>query len=371
MFENGKISNLQFFILVFFFTIGNTIINAPALIVSQAKQDAWISNILALTFGLCLVLFYCYLGTKFPNKSIVQYSEIILGKVIGKMFSLFLISYFFIIASLMVRQFGDFMTTIIMPETPSLAIHLLFLTIIIIGAYLGIETLGRSGEIILPTLLLLLGIPFIFLLPETDIDNLKPIYENGFFPVMRGTISNIGLPYLQLIVILMLFPFVEDVKKVRKIFILGVFLGGVVLVAVILYSILTIGVILTEMKHYPPYFMAQKISIGDIIERLEVLIAGTWFITIFFKTTILLYAANLGLSQIFNYENSRPILFCLSYLLLILTQFISPNIVYFNDFFRNIIPPYSLTFGLLYPIVLVGIYLIRKKNLPSIANDKS
>ncbi|MCT8139426.1 endospore germination permease [Anaerobacillus sp. CMMVII] len=363
MFENEKISTLQFFILVFFFTIGNTVINAPSLIVSQAKQDAWISSTISLGFGLCLVLFYCYLASKFPNKTIVQFSEIILGKIVGKIFSLFLIFFFLIIASLMIRQFGDFMTTIIMPETPSLAIHLLFLTIIVTGAYLGIETLGRSGEVILPTLLVLLALQFLFLFPELDIDNIKPIYENGFNPIMRGTISNIGIPYLQLIVILMIFPFVEDNKKAKNIFILGVFLGGVILIVIILYSILTLGVILSEIKYYPPYFMAQKISIGDIVERLEVLISGTWFITIFFKTTILLYAVNLGLSQVFNYKNSRPMIFGLSYLLLILTQFITPNVVYFNDFFKKIFPPYTLTFGFLFPLLLLSIYLIRRKNL--------
>ena len=371
MFENEKISTLQFFILVFFFTIGNTIINAPSLITSQAKQDAWISSTLSLGFGLCLALLYCYLASKFPNKTIVQFSEIILGKIVGKIFSLFLISYFLIIASLMIRQFGDFMTTIIMPETPSLAIHILFLSIIVTGAYLGIETLGRSGEVILPTLFILLVVPFLFLLPEMDINNLKPVYENGFNPIMRGTISHIGIPYLQLIVMLMIFPYVKDIKKAKKNFILGVLVGGFILTTVILYSILSLGVILTEIKHYPPYFMAQKISIGDIVERLEVLIAGTWFITIFFKTTILLYAINLGLSQVFNYKNSRPMIFGLSYLLLILTQFITPNIIYFNDFFKNIIPPYGLTFGLFFPLLLLSIYLIRRKKMPTIASENN
>ena len=363
MLKEININNFQFFVLVFIFTIGNTIINAPNLIVAQAKQDAWISAIFALAFGICFVSIYCKLAQKFPKQTIVQFIETILGKVIGKIFSFLLIIYFFIIASLMLRQLGTFVVTYTLPETPRIAINVLFIVILMMGTYLGIETLARSAEIFFPLILFFLLFLFIFLIPEIDIDNLKPVYEDGFKPIAKGTLNFISIPYLQLIVFLMITPFSNDKGNWKKNFLLGVFIGGLFLICSILYSILVLGVVLTEFKQYTTYFLAQKISLLDIIERLEVILGILWFITIFYKTSILFYATKVGFVQIFNLNETRIFLFPLGFLLLIITQFITPNVVYFDTFFKEIIPFYTLTFGFFLPILLLLVSFFRKNLL--------
>lgn len=362
MIKDVNINSFQFFVLVFAFTIGNTIINAPSLIVSQAKQDAWISSILGLTFGVCLVLLYCKLAGKFPNKTIVEFTELLLGKTLGKIISFLLLSYFFILASLMLRQLGTFVVTFILPETPRLAVNILFVFILLMGVYLGVETMARSAEIFFPILILFLLFIIIFLTPEADLENLKPIYENGFKPIARGTLNFISIPYLQLIVFLMIMPFVSDKNKAIKPFLLGVIIGGLFLTSVILHSILVLGVPIAEHKQYTTYFLAQKISIADIIERLEVIVAFLWFLTIFYKTSIFLYATKIGLSQILNLKETRIFIFPLGFLLLIVTHFITPNVLYFEIFFKEIIPFYTLTFGLLLPVLLIFVAFLKKES---------
>jgi spore germination protein KB len=360
----GKISRFQLFVLVFIFMIGNTILNAPSIIVTYAKQDAWISGILALMIGIGLVLLFVNLSAKFPNKTIVQYIEILLGKKVGKTVSILLIFYFFLLSTLVSRQLGDFILTYILPETPIVFIYFLFLFVVVMGAYLGLETLARSGELFFPFLLVLLIFLFLILTKEKDIGYLKPFLEGGIGPVFSGAFTFIGIPYLQLIVFLMILPDVEKSNKNMKLpFLLGVSIAGLFLIISILHSLLIIGPILTEYKQYPIYFLTQKISIGDIIQRIEVLLAITWFITIFFKASILLYATNLGLIQIFKLKNTGENVIPLGLLLFILVQIISPNIVYFDNFFKVTFPSFALTFGFILPFILMVMYFIKRRHL--------
>lgn len=359
--ENGKINPFQFFILVFHFTIGNTIINAPNIIVGQAKQDAWLSSILALGFGLCLVLLYCYLADHFPDKTIVEFNEVLLGKFLGKTMSAFLLMYFFVIGSLMLRQLGTFVRTFTLPETPRIPVYLLFLGILLLATYLGLEPIARTAEIFAPLVLFLLLFVFISLTAEVDFQNVKPYFENGWKPVAKGTLNFISIPYLQSIVLLMLYPYIEKKEKARKAFFIGVGLAGVFLVCSIVYTLLILGVSLTEFKQYPTYTLAEKISIANIIERVEVIVAFLWFVTIFFKTTILFYATNIGLKQLLHLQSDKLLIFPLGFLFLMLTFYNAPNVMYFNAFFQEIMPFFTLTFGLFVPLLLLVIAVWQRK----------
>ncbi|XEC95558.1 GerAB/ArcD/ProY family transporter [Paenibacillus tarimensis] len=126
MLENGKIGVRQFMILVILFSVGTSILLAPSLLASEAKQDAWIAGILGVGVGLLSVWLYNTLGNLFPNKTLVEYSEEILGKWIGKAISLVFFIFIFTLTALVLRNLGDFMTTQIMPETPIEFLHIIF-----------------------------------------------------------------------------------------------------------------------------------------------------------------------------------------------------------------------------------------------------
>ncbi|SEN23557.1 GerAB/ArcD/ProY family transporter [Lihuaxuella thermophila] len=151
MLEKGKISIRQFSILACLCTIGSSALLIPAILVSEAKQDAWLAGILGLGIGLLLTRLYSALGARFPHMTFVQYSEKLLGKWIGKTFSLlFVFAVPFILTAFMLRDIADFITTQIMPETPIIAIELLTLSIFVLAARIGIQPIARASEIFFP-----------------------------------------------------------------------------------------------------------------------------------------------------------------------------------------------------------------------------
>lgn len=148
--------------LVLLFTIGNTIINVPALVTIEAKHDAWLASIISLIIGLLLVGLLDKLGSRFPDLNIFEYSEKLLGSIIGKVIIFLLTMYFLILSALMIRQVGDFLTIQIMPETPIEVIIITFLVVMIMGVRLGIEPVARNGEMFLPFVFILLLFMVIF-----------------------------------------------------------------------------------------------------------------------------------------------------------------------------------------------------------------
>lgn len=363
MLENGKISGWQFTILVFMFTTGSSLLLAPSMLASKAKQDAWLAAIFGLAVGLLLVWLYQTLGNLFSDMTLVEYSEKILGKWIGKAISLLFFTFPFLLGALVLRNIGDFVTTQIMPETPIEVIHIIFLSIVMMGTRYGLETLARSGEILFPWFILFFLILVIFISPQIELKKIQPILEGGMKPVLQSTLPFIGFPFLELVILLMIFPYVNNPKEAGKAFFRGILMGGVVLILLTALAILVEGADETSRNLYPSYILAQKINIGNFLQRIEAIVAIIWFIAIFFKLTICFYVATLSLAQILKLKEYRMLVFPLGMILIILSIVVSPNIVYIATIVLDVWPSYASTFGLFLPLLLLGIAAVRKKVL--------
>jgi spore germination protein KB len=362
MLENGRIAGRQFTVLVFMFTTGSSLLLAPSMLASDAKQDAWLAAIIGVVVGLLLTWLYQTLGNLYSNMTLVEYSEKILGKWIGKAISLLFFTFPFLLTALVLRNIGDFMTTQIMPETPIQAIHIIFLIIVIMGTRLGLETLARTGEILFPWFIGLFLLLVIFISPQIELEKIQPFLEDGMKPVLRGALPFIGFPFLELVIFLMIFPYVNKSKEAGKAFFRGTLIGGVVLILLTALAILVMGVDQTTRSLYPSYILAKKINIGNFLQRIEAIVTIMWFISIFFKLTICFYASTLSLAQIFKLKDYRMLVFPLGMILNVLSLVVSPNIVYnITSTFRVWGIPYGFTYGLFLPLLLLGVAAFRKK----------
>jgi spore germination protein KB len=359
MFEKEKISLRQFKILVLLFSLGSTILIVPSVLSSFAHQDGWLSAALGISLGGALISVYATLGNRYPNHSLMAYSELILGKWLGKCISILFYLFFLIIASLVLRNVGDFITTIIMPETPIQVIHFVFLLIIMLGAGLGLEVIARAGEIFLPWVLLCIGVLIGFLIPQIKVERLPPVFEASTKAIIHGSLSVLSIPYLEMVVFLMLYPAIHSNLKKGKGFIQAGFMGGMVIFSVTVLCIVVLGWDFTARHTFPSYTLAKKIQVGGFIQRIEVLVAIIWFVTIYFKLVVCFYSSLVGLQQILNLRTYRPFIVPSALMMFALAYLVYPNIIYFRDFASNIWPPFALTMGLFLPLCLLIVSYFR------------
>lgn len=361
MLEKGKINSRQLKILAMLYTLGSAILIVPSGLTAASKQDAWIAAIVGCALGLSLLLLYNALGTRYPEQTLIQYSQVVLGRWAGTAVGILYFLFFFLLSSLVLRNIGDFITSITLPETPIQAVHIMFLLIVIIGARLGLEVVARASEIFFPWILLLLLVLVICISPQIHAYKMLPMFEEGIKPILKGSLSILGIPYLELVVFLMLYPYINKVGKAGKALFTGALFGGIVLIVITMMCILVLGADFTARHAFPSYTLAKKIHFGEFIQRIEVFMGITWFLTIYFKLIICFYASVLSLAQLCKLRSYKPLTLPMGLILIVLSLIVYPNIVYFRNFASKIWTPYALTFGLALPLLLFIVSSIRNK----------
>ncbi|MFE5321740.1 endospore germination permease [Paenibacillus sp. NPDC056579] len=360
MLEKGKIGVHQFTVLAILFTLGSSLLISPSGLAFAAKQDAWIAAIFGLAGGLLLIPLYYRFAILFPQKTLVQYSQELLGRWPGRAVVLLYFIFFFTLGALVLRNIGDFITAQVLPNTPLQFIHVFFLAVIIFGVRHGIETFTRSGEIFLPWVSFFFLFMVVLLPTQTHMDQIRPILGYGLKPVLQATVPLIGTPYLELVVFLMILPCVNQSRKTAKAFATGVAIGGMGLIMISLLSILVLGADLTARHIYPSFTLAKKISVGNFLERVEVIMAGIWFITIYFKLSICFYAATMTFAELFRLKEARPLYLPFGMIMVVYSIVAYPNSAYFLNFATKIWVWFSATFGLLIPLLLLAAARLRK-----------
>jgi spore germination protein KB len=351
--EIEKISSFQFFILVLMFVIGSSVLYIPTVLAASAKEDAWIVAIIGGFLGIGIVLLYIKLAETLEGKDLIQMYEFVLGKVLGKVFT-FIFGYFcLILASLILRGIGDFMVTQIMPETPIEMIMGMFIFIVILGQRYGVEVFARTAEIFFPWIIFLFLIGVSMILPDIQAARIHPILDNGIKPIIKGTISYLGFPYLECVLLLMLVPHWKQIKTAKKGWILGTCCGAIILFIPVILSIMVLGSELTANQTYVTYILAKKMGIPKVFERMEVIIAIFWILTIFYKLLLCCFCLMKSVGSFFKLSNEKVLSFPIGMLIFCVSIFAGENIVELNDFSSNIWPFFALQTGLFLPLILL------------------
>jgi spore germination protein KB len=357
MVDKVKISEKQFMKLVTMYVVGSSILYIPSALSAEGKQDAWMAGIIGLSFGLLLVLLYNAVGKRI-NASLVEFQRKVLGNWIGSFISLLIFAFTIILSALILRNIGDFMIIQIFPETPIESLHIIFMAIVIMGVRLKLEVIARASEILYPWFVVLFLVIFVCSVGNWKFEQLQPIFENGFKPIIKGAIPFVGFPFMELFIFIMIFPAVN--QHADKSFLKGAFIGGCILILLTLVCTLVLGPDITTREVGPTFTVAKTISIAHVFERIEALVAGMWFISIYFKLALCFYTSCLCLSQILNLKDFRFLTVPLGIIIVVLSIIAVPNTAYLLNFTKNIWTLYAFPFGVLLPLLWFAMSFSKK-----------
>ncbi|MDN5362830.1 MAG: hypothetical protein PWP70_1877, partial [Moorella sp. (in: firmicutes)] len=141
--EEGYISARQAAILLWFAILPTAILFLPSLLALQAQQDAWLATIMAALIAGVVALIVYLLAYRFPHYTLFQYCELILGRWLGKTTSLIFILAFLLLNAVVIREFSEFLTVAVMPETPSLFFTISIAVVAVYAARNGLEVIAR------------------------------------------------------------------------------------------------------------------------------------------------------------------------------------------------------------------------------------
>jgi spore germination protein KB len=360
--EKEIISSRQFTIVTFLYSIGTAILIIPSSITGAAKQDAWVAASIGVVLSLLVIKLFLTLANQTPSLNFIEANEKILGRFFGKITAIcFLILTFFSTGELL-YFIGIFMKTEVMPETPTLAFALLFSIIIMYAAYLGIETFARSAEILFPLFIFIFIFFVVCITPQITFENIQPLLEATKTSMFYSIARFMSIFSFPLLVLLMLYPAGVNVQpSAQKGLYIGTILGGVVLITLIVLSILVLGPENTASRTFPSYALAQRISIGNFLQRIEIIMAFMWISSIYIRTFMYFYTTVVGLAQILKIKDHRPLILPMGIIIIGLSQIVHPDIVHSTNYNNEIWPIFSFIFTILLPILLLIVGVIRNR----------
>ncbi len=355
-----KITNHQLFTLTVSASFGGTIIILNAVIASISKQDSWIAVLLTPVIGIPILWIYCFLGSKYPNKTFIGIMREVLGKWIGSIISAGYVFLCIMTSYCIPWYIGNFLTTEAMSKTPVYIINLIFVFVIVIGVLYGLETIARASEVFIFVSSFLFIVSMLFVLPNAKFENLQPVLENGIIPILKSAVFLICYLTFPVVSIMMIYPIntnntVEARKSILKGYIWSCFLFFIAM----FMSILVLGSKITSVVQYPTYLLAKEINVDIVFTRMEFIIAGVWITTEFMVNIIFFYSGIAGLCELLGLKNYRMLVIPLGLIVSIVSEFVYKDTIYQGKFNAFGWAPYGMTYGLIIPVLLIIVWKVK------------
>lgn len=332
------------------YIIGSVIIVSSS---SKAKQDIWAAILLGLLMVLPMLFVYSKILTSYPGKDLFDILTEVFGAFAGKVISTLFIWYSFHLGALVMKNFTSFVNVISFPETPQ-ALTTMFLGLFCIWmAKAGLEVLGRWTTFFGPIALFIIGITVILSMTNANFLNLKPIFYDGFKPVISGAFGIFSFPYAETVVFIMVFNNLKTNSKTFGVFFISSLIGCFVMVVISVRNILVLGVPLNSTLYFPSYVAVRTLNIGDFLQRFEIVVALIFVLGGVVKITVCLYAATLGLTKLFNFDNYRNLVGPVGFLMMSFSCIIYHSIMEMFDWAVNIYPFYAIPFQILLPVIIL------------------
>ncbi|WP_335871839.1 GerAB/ArcD/ProY family transporter [Bacillus sp. 2205SS5-2] len=363
--EKEIISKPQMFMLFLAFITGSAIINIQGLLIGIAGNGAWVSLLIANTFGFLILSLVLILHEKYPNLSFIEYSQALVGKWVTWLIGIPLLLLLFLISANITNAMGFFFTTSMMRETP---IYIFQFSILFVGCLTvkaGIEVMARMFQTLLSLIflivLVILTLNYVHYKPEF----LLPVIPNGWKPVFHAAYVGFGFPYMDILYFTMILPYMsrEKNQKFKSLMFLGLFINGIILAITIVASIMILGPIVSNEK-FPLFQAARMVELGELIQRIEFIFGIALIIATYMKITMMIYIINEVMCQLFFITSKQSFIFINTLLILLLSLTIYKNDVELSE--NGIIMEPLLTFFIGFiPLLLLFLISLLKNPLSS------
>lgn len=259
--------------------------------------------------------------------------------------------YFYIMVVLAVRLFAE-TYQLIMDDIPLWIFATLILLLTSFIIYLGLETLGRLNQILLP-ILVVIAIVVVFLTTgeEKDYSNLLPILGNGIQPVAIGSLSVMAW-FGEFVILGMILPYVRRPNKLVK---TGVWTAVITLIfflGPITGPIALFGPVEAAKMTFPTFTEVRYIQAGEVINRFDTIAILFWTVGLTVRISLFFYGLSLGTAQALKAATYRPLVIPFAWLIGVGATLFARNYEELNEFLFKSYVPLNLLMGAALPLIL-------------------
>lgn len=304
-----KISPHQFMTLGAAVLMGITFLPVASNVTRAGGRDGWMAVLPGFAIGIPYGLMLLSLLARYPRRNLLQISEELLGKWIGKAIScvyILIASYF---GGLLLAQAGDVFQESIMPLTPRWLFCVGALLIVVYLVSSGIEVFARFAEVVFPVIVIALCLNVVLFIPRVEQGELLPILSEGFKPLFSGLLKVMPFSMSYIFILSGILSFLptdkQELRQLKRGVWRAVFLVGIIDTLIVLMQILVFGPTETTRLVYGLLTLGKMVEISRTFSGIESLFMGVWLGAWIIKISAFFFATIWGLETVFNLKGLK------------------------------------------------------------------
>ncbi len=358
--NNDIITSNQLFSVLITLIVGIGVLSLPRALADKVGPDSLFLVVIGTFIFMVLAWLTTKLIEKFPNSTIIEIGEDLMGKPIGILLGATYFLYIVLLISLEIRAFGEITKSFLLISTP---IEVLMISFLLVAAYTvrsGIECIARMSVLILPLSLIPALIVMPMALPDADLTNFLPILRTPPMDILKS-IPEVLFSFLGFEFILFLGFFVKDHKKVKKTSLWAIFTISIIYIYTVFITIARFGVQETKSLIWPVLTLFKNIDIpGTILENVEIVILSTWILSIFMTIVITYFGAVFLFSRLIKSKEHNYLVLPLLPIVYIIAL-VPENVAHIYTYLGLYSNVFGSIFGIAIPIILLIVSLFKRR----------
>ncbi|WNC12954.1 endospore germination permease [Brevibacillus brevis] len=339
--------------------IGVGVLPLPLFTVRTAGSGAPLVTLLGVMVAIVGLAIITVLGKRFPRKTIILYSEDLIGKWLSRIGSFFIIVFFAVLTSLTAREFGEVVVTSVLKSTPVEVTVIVMLFLAAISTRNDIYTFTYIHQFYFPFLLFPVLVIASLSLKNAEAINLLPLWGNEQKDLMTGILTVTAL-FQGSFVLTMVIPAMRNPQRAMTASLWAILISGGLYITIVAATVGLFGAEEVKKLLWPTLELAKATSLpANILERMDAAFLAVWVTAVFTTLFSSYYLTLHSISKLFRLRDHRMFSFFLLPFVFIVAM-IPQNIMQMYDIIE-VISRLGLFITIVYPAILLIVAVIRGK----------
>jgi spore germination protein len=341
------------------FAIGPEFLKLPNLLVPIAKQDSWISALIALLSPLIVIFFVLIIVKKYPKDNLMDINKKCFGKIFGTVLNIIFLIQFVLLTGSIISEFARLSRIFIVGFLSPLKISVVCLAVSFYVATLGIKTLGKISETITYFIIGIILLT-VFIFKEGSLLNLMPVFETDAQTILKASVRTAYF-YGGFEALLLIHPRIKDVNSIKASTIKAFLISGFIWVWSVFSTIYYMGIDIIPKALWSFFFVYGAVTF-PIINNVRYVFMFVWSIVTFRIVANYIALNTIMIKGIIKLKTS------IIYLALIGSILVLSNL-FANDLLRqkifNILSPSYVIFNIVLLLTIILITYLKRREKSS------
>ncbi|WP_127586602.1 GerAB/ArcD/ProY family transporter [Paenibacillus koleovorans] len=355
------ITAIQASVIITSTIIGVGVLSLPTFATKAAGTGGPLITLLGVMVAMLGVVLIIKLGQRFPQQTIIQYADLLIGKALSKVGSILIILFFAVLTSLAAREFGEVVVTTVLKKTPLDVTVVVMLLLAAFSTRHDLDTFTYIHQFYVPIIIFPGLLIIVLSLKNSNPLFLLPVMDGGgtFMGMSKGVLTVASL-FQASFVITMVMPKLRVPGRAMKAGIWAILISGGLYLLIVISTISVFGPEETNKLLWPTLELAKTTSLpANILERLDAAFLAVWVTAVFTTLFSTYYFTIHSLSELFKLKDHR-----------MFTMLLLPFVFVIAMLPQNVLQMYAvidhigqlgLVVTILYPLLLLLVAMIRKK----------